>query len=170
MLSKRVLVLISCLAGIAGLGVAAIGAPPALAETIAPSADPVELEKLRLAAEQGDVDAQISLGRMYYDGAGVPQNDGEAVRYYRLAADQGNAAAQYNLGLMYDEGRGVAQSDGEAVRYYRLAADQGDAWAQNGLGLMYANGRGDRDLVRSRLNSADIAEVQARAAAWKAEK
>lgn len=93
MLSKRVLVLISCLAGVAGLGVAAIGVAPALAETAAPPADPAELEELRLAADRGDAAAQNNLGMMYYDGDGVAQNYGEAVRYFRLAADQGDAGA-----------------------------------------------------------------------------
>lgn len=194
MLSKRVLVLISCLAGVAGLGVAAIGVAPALAETAAPPADPAELEELRLAADRGDAAAQNNLGMMYYDGDGVAQNYGEAVRYFRLAADQGDAGGQFAVGRMYAEGRGVTQSDDEAARYFRLAADQGDADAQFILGLVYAEGRGvaqsdgeayfwlslaaseraefaeDRDFAESLLNSSEIADVQARVAAWKAKK
>ncbi len=105
MLSKRVLVLISCLAGVAGLGVAAIGVAPALAETAAPPTDPAELEELRLAADRGDAAAQNNLGMMYYDGDGVAQNYGEAVRYFRLAADQGDAGGQFAVGRMYYDGR-----------------------------------------------------------------
>jgi len=48
----------------------------------------------RLAAADGDVDGQCSLGGMYADGTGVPQDHAEAVRWYRLAADQGGAVAQ----------------------------------------------------------------------------
>tara|TARA_R110000765_G_scaffold324976_2_gene416497 strand:+ start:916 stop:1131 length:216 start_codon:yes stop_codon:yes gene_type:complete len=55
----------------------------------------------RLAAEQGDADAQYNLGIMYDTGRGVPENDAEAVRWYRLAAEQGDANAQFNLGGMY---------------------------------------------------------------------
>ena len=51
----------------------------------------------RRAAEQGDAGAQFSLGVRYATGAGVPQDDREAVRWYRLAADQGHALAQYSL-------------------------------------------------------------------------
>ncbi len=45
----------------------------------------------RLAANQGDPEAQISLGFMYAEGQGVPQDDAEAVRWYRKAAEQGHA-------------------------------------------------------------------------------
>ena len=64
-------------------------------------------EATRHAAEQGDADAQSTLGFMYENGRGVPQDDAEAVRWYRLAAEQGNSLAQNNLGFMYGNGRGV---------------------------------------------------------------
>ena len=100
------------------------------------------LKEWRPLAEQGNAVAQYSLGVMYDNGQGVPQDFKEAVRWYRLAADQGNAVAQSNLGFMYGNGRGVPQDFKEAVRWYRLAADQGDAMAQNNLGAMYGNGQG----------------------------
>ena len=50
------------------------------------------------SAEQGDAAAQASLGFMYRNGEGVPQDYGEALRWYRLAADQGHASAQVSLG------------------------------------------------------------------------
>jgi TPR repeat protein len=40
-------------------------------------------------AEQGDAFAQFSLGIMYDNGEGVPQDYAEAVKWYRLAAEQG---------------------------------------------------------------------------------
>ena len=97
---------------------------------------------LRVAAEQGDVDAQYNLGARYANGEGISQNFTEAVRWFRMAAEQGHAEAQYNLGVMYDEGQGVAQNYEEAVRWYRMAAEQGHAYAQHNLGFMYANGQG----------------------------
>jgi len=45
-------------------------------------------DALRVLAEQGNADAQFTLGVMYDNGRGVPQDDTEAVRWYRLAADQ----------------------------------------------------------------------------------
>ena len=75
---------------------------------------------------------------MYDNGEGVPEDDGEAVRWYRLSAQHGFAAAQHNLGVMYDDGNGVPEDDGEAVRWYRMAAEQGYVIAQFTLGVMYS--------------------------------
>ena len=61
-------------------------------------------EEAKLLAEQGHVDAQYSLGVMYENGEGVPENDAEAVKWWRFAAEQGNVGAQYNLGYMYENG------------------------------------------------------------------
>ena len=41
---------------------------------------------------------------MYREGRGVPQDAGEALRWFRLAAEQGHATAQYNLWFMYERG------------------------------------------------------------------
>ena len=79
----------------------------------------------RLAAEQGDVSAQVQLGAMYGTGQGVPQDDGEAVKWFQLAAQQGQAKAQFNLGLMYMSGRGVPQDDVQAYAWFNIAAAQG---------------------------------------------
>jgi hypothetical protein len=122
----------------------------------------------------------------------VPQNLGEAAKWYRLAADQGHVRAEFNLGVMYAEGQGVPQDYAEAVRWYRLAADQGLASAQANLGLMYAKGQGvprnyvfahmwislsvargqehaakDKDIVAGRMTPAQIAEAQKLAREWK---
>jgi TPR repeat protein len=100
------------------------------------------LEEWRPLAEQGDAIAQYNLGLMYEDGAGVLQDDAEAVKWYQLAAEQGLVLAQNNLGNMYYNGQGVLQDYSEAVRWYRLAAEQGNARAQFFLGLMYFTGDG----------------------------
>ena len=50
-------------------------------------AQPSPLEETRRSAEQGDAEAQFSLGRMYDEGEGVAEDDAEAVRWYRLAAE-----------------------------------------------------------------------------------
>jgi TPR repeat protein len=53
----------------------------------------------RKAAEQGNADAQYSLGRLYYEGRGVPQDYAQAAAWHRKAAEQGDAVAQGSLGL-----------------------------------------------------------------------
>ncbi len=67
------------------------------------------IRELRLLCEQGNANAQFSLGAMYRNGLGVTQDCAEAVGWWRKAAEQGNAKAQYNLGFMYSSGKGVPQ-------------------------------------------------------------
>ena len=57
----------------------------------------------RLAAEQGDAEAQFILGAMYFQGRGVLKDDAEAVRWYRLAAEQGLADGQNSLGVSWSQ-------------------------------------------------------------------
>ena len=57
------------------------------------------LAELRPLAEQGDATAKNSLGVMYDEGHGVPQDYAEAMTWYRKAAEQGYTSAQYNLAL-----------------------------------------------------------------------
>lgn len=96
----------------------------------------------RPLAEQGDARAQFSLGFMYRNGQGVPQDDAAAMSWYRKAADQGHADAQYNLGIMYGFGRGVPQDNTAALSWFRKAADRGNPSAQYNLGVSYASGQG----------------------------
>jgi TPR repeat protein len=105
-------------------------------------ADATAVSGYRKAAEQGDADAQNSLGFAYDNGRGVTQDYAAAFSWYRKAADQGNADAQYNLGNMYENGTGVTQDYATAFSWYRKAADQGNTQAQYSLGFMYDNGRG----------------------------
>ena len=124
------------------------------------------IETLRVLVEQGSAEAQFSLGVMYAEGRGVPQDDGKAVQWFRPAADQGHAEAQVWLGHMYEEGRGVPQDDGEAVRWFRLAAEQGNAEARVWLGHMYEEGRGvpqdDGEAVRWFRLAAEQGNAEAR--------
>lgn len=108
------------------------------------SAEPAawEVADITARAEQGNPAAQLKLGIMYADGAGVPRKLTEAAKWYRLSAEQGNAYAQTFLGELYVEGAGVPQNFPEAARLYRLAADQGLAEAQALLGVAYADGVG----------------------------
>jgi TPR repeat protein len=105
---------------------------------------------LRPLADQGMALAQFSLGVMYANGKGVPQDSTQAANWFRKAADQGNADAQANLGAMYAKGKGVSQDSIQAVDWFRKAADQGNADAPASLGWMYATGRGvPQDFVQA---------------------
>ena len=98
-------------------------------------------------ADQGDAEAQHSLGLMYKRGQGVPQDDVEAVKWLRKAAEHGHAGAQHGLGLTYTRGQGVPQDDVEAVKWCRKAAEQGNVDAQYTVGLRYSQGQGVRQNI-----------------------
>ena len=86
-----------------------------------------DFQKTFQAAEQGNAQAQLDLGVMYYKGEGVRQDYAQAVQWFRKAAEQGVAEAQHNLGVAYDQGLGSRQDDAQAVQWYRKAAEQGHA-------------------------------------------
>ena len=113
------------------------------------------------AVEQGDASAQNNLGLMYSKGQGVPQDYGEAVRWYRKAAEQGRASAQNNLGLMYDTGQGVPQDYVAAHMWYNLSA------AGSPPGEDRDRAVENRDIVAKRMTPAQIAEAQRLARDWK---
>ncbi len=111
-------------------------------EPTIPSSASNEIQRLFLAAEQGDADAQYKLGDCYYFGYGVKGNNTEALKWYRKAAEQGHADAQNKLGFCFAEGIGVMSDMVEAVKWYRKAAEQGQADAQYNLGSCYRLGTG----------------------------
>ncbi len=94
------------------------------------------------AAEQGDANAQCSLGLMHEDGKGVKKDAKEAMKWWRKAAERGDARAETCLGLCYEYGKGVKKDTAEAVKWYRKAAEHGETFAQNNLGFYYDNGNG----------------------------
>ncbi|MDD5760205.1 MAG: tetratricopeptide repeat protein [Desulfobulbaceae bacterium] len=101
-----------------------------------------DVAALKSSAEQGKADAQITLGKMYSDGNGVPQDDVLAFSWYQKAAEQGDLRGECNVGQSYAEGKGVTKDYAQAVAWYRKAAEQGDAESQYRLGSMYHKGRG----------------------------
>lgn len=94
-----------------------------------------------IAAESGNLDAQISLGNLLL----TEQVEGsleDAVKWLRKAAEAGDEAAQFQMGLLYLEGMGVEADASEAARWLEVAAEQGHAGAQNNIGSLYEAGRG----------------------------
>jgi TPR repeat protein len=114
----------------------------------------------RPLAEQGHAEAQISLGVMYADGLGVPEDDAEAARWWRMAAEQGLTDAQYNLGFMYANGKGVPQDYVQAYMWLNLSvAPQTDPEKRAAI-VWY------RDLVAGLMTPEQIAEAQRLAREW----
>lgn len=113
----------------------------------------------RLAAQQGDVTAQVTLGLIYDSGRGVRQNAWQAVEWYGLAAEQGNVTAQANLGNLYAQGHGVAQDNVQAYQWLTLAAAAGDASAAS-----------SRDALSKHMTAKQVNQGQKRAEQWRAAK
>jgi|GEM_PF-460646 len=97
------------------------------------------------SADTGNPFAQCCRAGCYMKGAGVPEDEAEAVKWFRKAAEQGNAAGQSGLGTCYAKGMGVPQDEAEAVKWCRLAAEQGEAESQCFLGICYTKGMGVRE-------------------------
>ena len=104
------------------------------------------IESLKEKAQAGDAKAQYNLGKIYYNGKGVPKNDIEAAKWFRKAAEQGHAGAQYSLSQMCEKGEGVPQNYAEALKWSQEARkttdEQGDAETQFKMGVMYRDGKG----------------------------
>jgi hypothetical protein len=106
------------------------------------------LREWNALAEQGNANAQSTLGVMCSKGHGVPQDKKTAVKWYRLAAEQGHASAHYNLGVMYHKGNGVIQDNVYAKMWGIIAAANG---YKDGTKLFHALSKGMTPSARSAL-------------------
>jgi len=111
------------------------------------------LTALQRLAAAGEPKAQYALGRRYFNGEGVSQDDAQAAVWFHKAAEQGDADAQNFLGDAYGKGEGVPQDFAQMVAWYRKAAAAGNANAQHSLGSVYYFGDG-------------VTEDQAESARW----
>ena len=98
--------------------------------------------ELKIQAEQGNAEAQTSLGLCYYLGEIVPQNREQAVYWFTKAAEQGNVDAQTLLASCYSAGEGTPKDNEQAVYWWQKAAEQGNVVAQNNLAAYCYNGNG----------------------------
>jgi TPR repeat protein len=112
-----------------------------------------DLFNYRLAAEQGNADAEVNLAFMYRRGRGVAQDYSKALQLYRLAAQRGNWSAQSNLGSMYNQGQGVTQDYVRADMWYSLAAS-------GSSGESHEAATRHRDAIVTHLNPAQVVRAQ----------
>ena len=69
----------------------------------------------RLAAEQGDSNGQLNLGRLYLDGVGVPQDKAAAYAWLTLAANQGRRWAEEKRSELEPALSDAERADAEAL-------------------------------------------------------
>ena len=105
--------------------------------------DKKTFQELMKSAEQGDAEAQNSLGLMYNNGEGVTQDSEKAVEWFKKATEQGHAEAQFFLGTMCFTGEGGLKGNKEeGVKWIKKSAEQGHAEAQFLLGTMFGRYEG----------------------------
>jgi TPR repeat protein len=109
----------------------------------------------RLAAEQGDPEAQFNLALAFSKGLGVVQDATLAVDWLARAAEQGVASAQSKLGLLYATGESVTLDPIEAHKWFVIASQNGDKAAKANVGHS-----------ELQLDPMQVAEANRRANAW----
>ncbi|MGI2030802.1 tetratricopeptide repeat protein [Rhizobium panacihumi] len=106
-------------------------------------ADPAKAAKLyRLAAEQGDAEAQDMLSWLLLEGEIIPADPEQAKLWAERAAEGGVAASMTRLGMLYHNALGVDRDPAKAVFWWRKGAGGGDADAQAMLGAACHMGAG----------------------------
>ena len=85
----------------------------------------------RELAEQGDMQAQLEMGELYYHGERTGQDLAEALKWYERASIQGQPDAQYRLGLMHAAGEGVERNLPQAYIMLKMAAVNGQEAAMD---------------------------------------
>lgn len=92
-------------------------------------------------AEAGNVDAQVYLSGLYFNGQGVEKDPDKAFKWTLSAAEQGHAFAQFNTGNLYQRGLGTTADMNKAVEWFEKSARQGNTQAQMTLGHLYSSGK-----------------------------
>ena len=108
---------------------------------------------LRPLADQGNAEAESTLGFFYANGYGVALDYERAVFWYRRAADQGYALAQASLGFHYEYGLGVERDLLRSYVWYSLTL----ARVTGALRDLFAS---DQERVIARMTPDQIAEAR----------
>lgn len=98
---------------------------------------------LLLAAQKGDLDAQVALGQLYITGMLGHADTAAGIRWLQTAADQGSARAAGTLGYFYITGKQNVPLDApRGVELARKALASNDMMGHFAMGVAYATGAG----------------------------
>lgn len=84
------------------------------------------LDLCKDAATAGDVQAQATVGDVYFEGRGVRADHAEARKWYEMAAKQQDPQSMRKLGQMYAQGDGGKRDTKKAVKLWQGAEQAGD--------------------------------------------
>lgn len=97
-----------------------------------------QIEEVKIAAEDGDVDAQMYMAKVYEEGRpsqNIKQDIGKAIEWYIKAAQQGNAEAQFKAAFHMVENWEInEETEKIIITLLRESADSGYIPAQIYLG------------------------------------
>ncbi len=98
---------------------------------------------LLLAAQKGDVDAQVALGQLYITGTLGHPDTAAGIRWLQSAADHGSARAAGTLGYFYITGKQNVPADAtHGVELARKALASNDMMGHFAMGVAYVTGAG----------------------------
>lgn len=94
-------------------------------------------------ADDGDDQARINLGAIYYGGSdGVPQDYAKAIALWKDAADDNHPVAERDLAEAYMAGNGVTQDYHRAIVLLSRSIRHGHPASEFVLGSVYESGKG----------------------------
>jgi len=97
-------------------------------------------------AQQGNVEAMLTLGQYYYWGShGIERDQAQSFKYFKKAALLGSGVGHTACGNLLLKGEGVEQNVTKALEHYGLAVEQDNLEAMNGLGYIYYFGKAGVD-------------------------
>jgi hypothetical protein len=118
------------------------------------------LKWCQMAADLGDVEAQLKMGDIYSQGLGVTADKKEAFNWYLFAADNGSEQAQQAVASAYSNGDGVAQNNAEAWFWLSVTAGANESEMS----------RQHREELAQGFDEKTRAALEQRLAGWKAKK
>ncbi len=92
--------------------------------SLAKDSNNIDINELKQKANDEDPEAMYLLGKCYYNGDEVEQDDQKAFRLFKKASDKGYYKASDQLGEMYANGYGVQQDIEVSNLYFKKAQEQ----------------------------------------------
>lgn len=95
---------------------------------------------IKLAADQGDCNAQWEVARMYETGIGVDRDIIAALKYFSLSAKQGRVESKLRLDILHEMNRDTTAYRQLCDKHCRMAYAAGNSEAQMIVAAMFVDG------------------------------
>ena len=103
--------------------------------------DEKTIEEIEKLVKENNSDAMVELARRYFNGKGVQEDFGIALKYFEKAEKAGNIKGRYGIAKCYFYGRGLEQNYEKAYNiFYNLMTKYNDIDSKYYIGFMYYHG------------------------------